>query len=129
MDIKEYTHFRKNMFYKSAMHAAVQYPDLAMMMWEGGKSAAEADGIDSLIPGSKQVMHAVSDMHHENRSCLPMQDSMGLAMKMWEGERSVMEVDSSLLPGSKQGMHAAINKCEQAAHVLQSAIARSLRER
>jgi hypothetical protein len=108
MDPKKYTHFRKNRFYKSVMHAAVQYPDLAMMMWEGGRSAAEADGIDSLIPGSKQVMHAICYMHRETLSYLSMQDSMGSAMMMWEGERSVMEVDSSLLPGSKQVTHAAL---------------------
>lgn len=119
MDPKKYTHFRKNRFYKSAMHAAVQYPDLAMMMWEGGRSAAEADGIDSLIPGSKQVLRAVCDMHCEIISCLSMQDAMGSAMKMWDGKRPVMEVNSSLLPGSKQVMHAAINTCEQATHVLQ----------
>lgn len=77
MDAKNNAHFQKNRFYKSAMHAAVQYPDLAMMMWEGGRSAAEADGIDSLIPGSKQVMHAVCGMQHANLSCLSMQDSMG----------------------------------------------------
>ena len=126
MDPKKYTHFRKNRFYKSAMHAAVQYPDLAMMMWEGGRSAAEADGIDSLIPGSKQVMHAACDMHGANLSCLSMQDSMGSATMMWEGGRSVIELDSRLLPGSKQVMHAAIKKCEQAAHVLQSGVARGL---
>ena len=47
--------FRRNRFYKSAMHAAVQYPDLAMLMWEGGSTASD-DGLGILLPGSKQVL-------------------------------------------------------------------------
>ena len=47
-----------NRYYKSAMHAAVECPDLAMLMWEGGKSASHAvDSSDSLLPGTKQVRH------------------------------------------------------------------------
>ncbi len=40
------------------MHAAVEHPDLAMLMWEGGSSAShEPEGDDSPLPGSKQVGH------------------------------------------------------------------------
>ena len=49
-------HLTRNSSYKSAMHAAVEYPDLAMLMWEGGKSASHAvESTDSLLPGTKQV--------------------------------------------------------------------------
>jgi len=52
--------FRKNRYYKSAMHAAVQYPDLAMLMWEGSESVPDGmDGMVDLLPGTKQVMHAM----------------------------------------------------------------------
>ncbi len=48
--------FRRNQYYKSAMHAAVEYPDLAMLMWEGGRSGSHGvEGTDSLLPGTKQV--------------------------------------------------------------------------
>ncbi len=48
--------FRRNRYYKSAVHAAVEYPDLAMLMWEGGKSGSHGvEGTDSLLPGTKQV--------------------------------------------------------------------------
>ena len=58
--------FAKNRYYKSAMHAAVQYPDLAMLMWEGGQSAASAaDGIGNLLPGSKQVSRHNRRLTHQ----------------------------------------------------------------
>ena len=46
-------HVKKNRFYKSAMHAAVQYPDLAMLIWEGGSPAS--DGLGTPLPYSRQV--------------------------------------------------------------------------
>ena len=50
--------FRGNRFYKSAMHAAVEYPDLSMLMWEGGSSASQGlEGMGELLPGTKQVSH------------------------------------------------------------------------
>ncbi len=56
MNPKDTQRFRRNEYYKSAIHAAVEYPDLAMLMWEGGKSASqEVESADSLLPGTKQV--------------------------------------------------------------------------
>ena len=56
MNPRDTQRFRRNRYYKSAMHAAVEYPDLAMLMWEGGKSASYVvDSTDSLLPGTKQV--------------------------------------------------------------------------
>ena len=52
--LQEAQRFKENRFYKSAMHAAVQYPDLAPLMWEEGCPAAD-DGLSSL-PGGKQVV-------------------------------------------------------------------------
>ena len=42
----------RNRYYKSVMHAAVQYSDLAMLMWEGGSNSHSTS-----LPGSKQVCH------------------------------------------------------------------------
>ena len=38
------------------MHAAVEYPDLGMLMWDGGKPGSQGiDSNGSLLPGTKQV--------------------------------------------------------------------------
>lgn len=42
--------FSKNRYYKSAMHAAVLYPDMAMIISESGN-----DSHNTVLPGSKQV--------------------------------------------------------------------------
>ena len=46
--------FRGNRFFKSAMHAAVQYLDLAPLMWQGG--SAVVDDTMCSLPCSKQVL-------------------------------------------------------------------------
>ena len=55
--------FRRNEYYKSAMHAAVEYPGLAMLMCEGSKAAAQkVEGTDSPMPGVKQVMRLLTGL-------------------------------------------------------------------
>ena len=47
---------RGNKYYKSPMHAAVEYPDLAVLKLEGGTTAAHGvERTESLLPGTKQV--------------------------------------------------------------------------
>ena len=56
MDPKKTQRYRTNRYYKSAMHAAVEYPDLAMLRCEGSRTAsdgAEANG--GRLPGTKHV--------------------------------------------------------------------------
>ena len=60
-------HFKRNRFFKSAMHAAVQFPDLVPLMWEGG-SAAVNNNLSSL-PGSKQVVVPSNTCMRAHCSC------------------------------------------------------------
>ena len=60
-------HFKRNRFFKSAMHAAVQFPDLVPLMWEGG-SAAVNNTLSSL-PGSKQVEVPSNTCERAHCSC------------------------------------------------------------
>ncbi len=55
---KDTRRFRGNSYYKSAMHAAVEYPDLAMLM-EGGSSMESGN---SPKPGTKQVRHPLTGL-------------------------------------------------------------------
>ena len=49
-------HLRRNRFYKSAMHVAMEYPELAVLMEEGSKSGSSTvEGINSLLPATRQV--------------------------------------------------------------------------
>ena len=60
-------HFQRNRFFKSAMHAAVQFPDLVLAMWEGG-SVAVNNNLCSL-PGSKQVVVPSNTCESAHCSC------------------------------------------------------------
>ena len=48
------------------MHAAVQYPDMALLMWEGG-SPASIDGLGPSLPNTWQVV--VSSKSCERAHC------------------------------------------------------------
>ncbi|CAL5221738.1 g3987 [Coccomyxa viridis] len=86
--------FRRNRYYKSAVHAAVEYPDLAMLMWEGGKSGSHGvEGTDSLLPGTKQMrcveilLKAGAAMNQRQLSiildALPTLEDPKVAHSMW----------------------------------------------
>ena len=70
MDPKKTQRYRRNRYYKSAMHAAVDCPDLAMLRCESSRTAsdrAEANGC--LLPGTKQVRCSLPwHMPQENNS-------------------------------------------------------------
>ena len=56
VDPQDTRQFGGNRYYKSAMHAAVEYPDLAMLKRKGGKSASQASNdVKALLPGVNQV--------------------------------------------------------------------------
>ena len=56
IDPQDRRHFGGNRYYKSAVHAAVEFPDLAMLKRKGGKSASQAlDGVKGLLPGVNQA--------------------------------------------------------------------------
>ena len=60
-------HFKRNRFFKSAMHAAVQFPDLVPLMWEGGSAAVNSNL--SSLPGSKQVVVPSNTCKRAHCSC------------------------------------------------------------
>ncbi len=62
MSPKDTKRFRRNSFCKSAMHAAVEYPGLAMLMGESSSSAfLRAEGGNSQLPGAKQVRQFLAE--------------------------------------------------------------------
>ena len=65
--LQDVQRFRRNRFYKSAMHAAVQYPDLAQLMWRGGIEVAD-DNLSSL-PGSRQVVVPSNTCEKDHYGC------------------------------------------------------------
>ena len=60
MDPKKTRPYRRDRYYKSAMHAAVEYPDLAMLRCEGSRTASAGAEDGGLLPGTEQVNCSVS---------------------------------------------------------------------